>query len=1620
MTRPDDDGVDAQQEPRGLALLLADDKGGVAGGSEADALSAAALAAAHGALQDGVGVIAQRMEVSAEALGEESLERELRYVLGAAGRPVGAGHADGDAGEWLSLVRRAKQGASAWPDFAMIQDAIDAHLEHLGADESCGEVGGSGQLAGPAAALANPTSGEKGAEAGAQEAAPGGDGDVTMAPSEEQVEPGGADEQDSAAPAHGSAPAQVPPGGAGAPGRFGILTPEGTRVRMEARSLSGRITFERSGRLESLSNFSSARANSCVYGGSWMYEITLGTSGIQQIGWATLSCPFTNEEGVGDAPNSFAYDGKRVRKWSVESSAYGQQWAKGDVIGCMIDLDAGEISYARNGVDMGVAFTGVKGFESGLAYFPALSLSHGEKCDVNFGDRPFLYPIDGFTPMQLPPPVADLKRGRYLADTLGRIMRASRGGGGGAGPDAPSPSSRGALGESHALLLCRTVCERLLPLVAASDYLVADAVLPMILGMLEPGCPQQLAEVEREVAAGGTTSALNDPSLGTHLVAHCINSIGATGEQSDVHKLLRALFDTVALRARSSLAFPIAEGAPTSSTFVALALAIARSDAAMDAWSVMPEFYGHMEGLLAMKAPNESDLQVILPATAMPPRRADSKHVSAWMDGVAGPLKPHQALNNDLKVALLRRVLVFKPPGQAVRGRRLFNFVESIVRKNRGATRNVPPPGLTDPTVLVSLYFALLQLMQPLLKSKLPLKWKPSNLLPRYADDLDYPRIGGALGHLRKHAVASEEQMRSMPAIEVFGATAEAQLAAANGALTGRLVKGVRDPDEDEDGAAGDRDGDQGEGEEMATDIDRPRFPGAGPAAGPAEGSDASQGLTGAVAGRENSAKLTDSRTPLELVHGREDATPADFTVDESFELLDAVIVLYHIAVCQGFKQASWFHAQQQASVANLSETERSLDEREAVAAREAERSAEAMESEGAQGGDEGVAAADSPGTGGAVSSGDTAGSSEGNHLAGGGDLDSSGSGRADGVAARPPAPTPSMTAAESALEDLRRARDALRDDAIASVRAAAYQRVTLQSSHMQTNVLAITGLIARLLISLSSRSDLWAWVPECYIETLLDAFHAMRRSDPTCMAAFSTKDTTVASIVTFLTIHADDRRIINPDVRDIVLQSASVLLQYSDYLAAFQESQIGKSHMMRALFACFDQRFWIPAANIMLRLSRARGFHPKYSRSQQYAGSGHIYRCSMRAELAKSEVCKVFMDRALNTLNWTVSEFHMSMKELADARANSAQSDFPQVLLGGRAPQGADGGGAGAGVARTGGGGPGIAVGAARAGAAGAAAPPPSMLSPQQNQMMRKCNIMYELSVNLLCLLEVISIECPRVLLGGNGGTQGSALSLGRLAEVLAFVLTLTTAGKGAALFNDTLAQRAPQLSKISRTGILGPVTSILVTLHMAARHFKSAETPAEALATSRGDAILPCIEYLQGLSANTSSMSTNPEHVHRTELIGLHAAVQASLDLNAEPDEAPDEFVDPICSEIMRDPVKLPSSGVVCERSVIERHLLTDSSDPFNRSELTLDMLVPQAELKARIDDWLSEERTRRSSLKEEAASAKATAATLTQTAGAAKETTDKSPAAVEEQLMSDAEEVARSEAAMMDVDD
>lgn len=72
----------------------------------------------------------------------------------------------------------------------------------------------------------------------------------------------------------------------------------------------------------------------------------------------------------------------------------------------------------------------------------------------------------------------------------------------------------------------------------------------------------------------------------------------------------------------------------------------------------------------------------------------------------------------------------------------------------------------------------------------------------------------------------------------------------------------------------------------------------------------------------------------------------------------------------------------------------------------------------------------------------------------------------------------------------------------------------------------------------------------------------------------------------------------------------------------------------------------------------------------------------------------------------------------------------------------------------------------------------------------------------------------------------------------------------------------------------------------------------------------------------------------------------------------EIPDEYLDPITQELMRDPVTLPSSKTRCDRSTITRHLLSDQTDPFNRSFLTLDMLesASDAQLRAEIAQFVS----------------------------------------------------------------
>ncbi|KAH6674589.1 ubiquitin elongating factor core-domain-containing protein [Halenospora varia] len=75
----------------------------------------------------------------------------------------------------------------------------------------------------------------------------------------------------------------------------------------------------------------------------------------------------------------------------------------------------------------------------------------------------------------------------------------------------------------------------------------------------------------------------------------------------------------------------------------------------------------------------------------------------------------------------------------------------------------------------------------------------------------------------------------------------------------------------------------------------------------------------------------------------------------------------------------------------------------------------------------------------------------------------------------------------------------------------------------------------------------------------------------------------------------------------------------------------------------------------------------------------------------------------------------------------------------------------------------------------------------------------------------------------------------------------------------------------------------------------------------------------------------------------------------------EIPEEFEDPILATLMEDPVLLPISKAVVDRSTIRSHLLSDPLDPFNRAPLKIEDVIPQPELKAKITAWKMEMRAK-----------------------------------------------------------
>jgi hypothetical protein len=124
-----------------------------------------------------------------------------------------------------------------------------------------------------------------------------------------------------------------------------------------------------------------------ISSGKWYWEV-VGTGGdaSYMVGVANASAA-TSTKGWLGANGWFYYNNNGNKYNNSSSSAYGATWTTGDVIGIALDMDAGSVTFYKNGTSQGTAYSSY----SGLTMQPAVSSAGTNLYTINLGQRPFAY-----------------------------------------------------------------------------------------------------------------------------------------------------------------------------------------------------------------------------------------------------------------------------------------------------------------------------------------------------------------------------------------------------------------------------------------------------------------------------------------------------------------------------------------------------------------------------------------------------------------------------------------------------------------------------------------------------------------------------------------------------------------------------------------------------------------------------------------------------------------------------------------------------------------------------------------------------------------------------------------------------------------------------------------------------------------------------------------------------------------------------------------------------------------------------------------------------------------------------------------------------------------------------
>ena len=134
------------------------------------------------------------------------------------------------------------------------------------------------------------------------------------------------------------------------------------------------------------------RATTGVSGsGKYYYEATVTDEGLCRVGWSSELASLD----LGTDKFGFGFGGTGKKSNCKQFDNYGEAFGMHDVIGCLLDLQNSEISFTKNGQNLGVAFK-IDNSLKRNTFYPAVVLKNAEIL-FNFGDSDFKFPLpDGY------------------------------------------------------------------------------------------------------------------------------------------------------------------------------------------------------------------------------------------------------------------------------------------------------------------------------------------------------------------------------------------------------------------------------------------------------------------------------------------------------------------------------------------------------------------------------------------------------------------------------------------------------------------------------------------------------------------------------------------------------------------------------------------------------------------------------------------------------------------------------------------------------------------------------------------------------------------------------------------------------------------------------------------------------------------------------------------------------------------------------------------------------------------------------------------------------------------------------------------------------------------------